>query len=29
VHDMATQLPALINQAFSAIESQVKTAEQR
>jgi ribosomal subunit interface protein len=30
VHDMQTELPALINQAFSAIESQVKkTAEQR
>jgi ribosomal subunit interface protein len=30
VHDMQTELPALINQAFSAIESQVKkTAELR
>ena len=28
VHDMHTQLPALINQAFSAIEGQVKKTAQ-
>jgi cold shock CspA family protein/ribosome-associated translation inhibitor RaiA len=28
VHDMSTQLPALINQAFGAIESQVKKTAQ-
>ncbi len=28
VHDMPTQLPALINQAFSAVESQVKKTAQ-
>jgi cold shock CspA family protein/ribosome-associated translation inhibitor RaiA len=28
VHDMTTQLPALINQAFSAVESQVKKTAQ-
>ena len=28
IHDMQTQLPALINQAFSAIESQVKKTAQ-